>query len=264
MDDNTRVKRRWSDSELAAAVARSRSWRGVMRELGVPVTSPRAIAVAKQDLARLGIGTSHFTGQPTWSDPKLKRAFADAQSWGELLAALGLDPRSGDARGRVRGHAVRLGLDLSKLEVPDPGGNVDIRRKPDRKNLRDAGTALAATWFLFRGYNVAYPIEPTAYDLLVSMEDGIKRVQVKTTTFFGKDGWQIQVGHRPDSPGNRTPRIPYDPTVIDLFFIVDGDLTMYLIPIAVIGGRVGILLRTYTNYIVGNVAGLGGGPLAAS
>ncbi|MBO0810224.1 MAG: hypothetical protein J2P32_18175, partial [Actinobacteria bacterium] len=243
---------------------RSRSWRGVMRELGIPVTSSRAITTAKQDLARLGIGTSHFTGQRTWSDPKLKRALADAQSWGELLATLGLDPRSGDARGRVRGHAVRLGLDLSKIEVPDPGRDVDIRQKPDRKNLRDAGTTLAATWFLFCGYNVAYPIEPTAYDLLVSMEDGIKRVQVKTTTFCGKDGWQIQVGHRPYSPGNRTPRIPYDPTVIDLFFIVDGDLTMYLIPIGVIGGRVAILLRTYTNYIVGNVAGLAGGPLAAS
>lgn len=264
MDENTHIKRRWSDSDLAAAVARSRSWRGVMRELGIPVTSSRAIAAAKQDLVRLGIGTSHFTGQRTWSDPQLKRAFAHAQSWGELLTALGLDPYAGDARGRVRGHAVRLGLDLSKLEARHPGSTVDIRRKPDRKNLRDAGTALAATWFLFRGYNVAYPIEPTAYDLLVSMEDGIKRVQVKTTTFCGKDGWQIQVGHRPYSPGNRTPRIPYDPTIIDLFFIVDGDLTMYLIPIGVIGGRVGILLRAYTDYVVGNVAGLGGDQLAAS
>ncbi|MDR0342919.1 MAG: hypothetical protein LBI49_07305 [Nocardiopsaceae bacterium] len=263
MDENTHLKRRWSDTELAAAVARSRSWRGVMRELGIPVTSSRAITAAKQDLARLRIGTSHFTGQRTWSDPQLKRAFAYAQSWGELLVALGLDPHSGDARGRVRGHAMRLGLDLSKVDVPGPGGNVDIRRKPDRKNLRDAGTSLAATWFLFRGYNVAYPIEPTAYDLLVAMEDGIKRVQVKTTTFCGKDGWRIQVGHRPYSPGNRTPRIPYDPTVIDLFFIVDGDLTMYLIPISVIGGRVIILLRTYTNYIVGNVAGLAGASLAS-
>jgi hypothetical protein len=29
---------------------------------------------------------------------------------------------------------------------------------------------------------------------------------------------------------------------------------MYLIPSNVIGGRVGILLRTYTKYIVGNVS----------
>ena len=36
---------------------------------------------------------------------------------------------------------------------------------------------------------------------------------------------------------------------------MDGDLTMYLIPGRVIAGRVAILLRTYTKYIVGNAAG---------
>lgn len=44
--------------------------------------------------------------------------------------------------------------------------------------------------------------------------------------------------------------------MIDLFFIMDGDLTMYLIPSRVIAGRVAILLRTYEKYIVGNAAGL--------
>ena len=48
----------------------------------------------------------------------------------------------------------------------------------------------------------------------------------------------------------------YDPELIDLFFIMDGDLAMYLIPSRVIAGRVAILLRTYTEYIVGNAAGL--------
>jgi hypothetical protein len=38
--------------------------------------------------------------------------------------------------------------------------------------------------------------------------------------------------------------------------MVDGDLTMYLIPSGVIAGRVSILLRTYTRYIVGNAGGL--------
>jgi hypothetical protein len=44
--------------------------------------------------------------------------------------------------------------------------------------------------------------------------------------------------------------------LIDWFFIVDGDLEIYLIPSRVIAGRVGILLRTYSEYIVGNAAGL--------
>jgi hypothetical protein len=38
--------------------------------------------------------------------------------------------------------------------------------------------------------------------------------------------------------------------------IVDGDLSLYLIPSRIIAGRVGLLLRTYSKYIVGNAAGL--------
>jgi hypothetical protein len=41
-----------------------------------------------------------------------------------------------------------------------------------------------------------------------------------------------------------------------MFFIVDGDLAIYLIPSRVIAGRVQFLLRTYGNFIVGNAAGL--------
>ena len=95
------------------------------------------------------------------------------------------------------------------------------------------------------------------------MANGIKRIQVKTTTFYGKDGWQVQVGRRPYSIGNRGRLSPYDPDIIDLFFIVDGDLTMYLIPSRVISGRVGILLRTYASYRVGSAAGLAAASLAS-
>jgi hypothetical protein len=106
------------------------------------------------------------------------------------------------------------------------------------------------------GRNVAFPVEPDIYDLLVDMPDGTKRVQVKTTTFKSKDGWLAQIGRRPYSIGNKGLLVPYDPEIIELFFIVDGDLAMYLIPSRVIGGRVQILMRTYSNFIVGNAAGL--------
>jgi hypothetical protein len=66
----------------------------------------------------------------------------------------------------------------------------------------------------------------------------------------------VVVGRRPYSVGNRERLVPYDPELIDLFFIMDGDLTMYVIPSRVIAGRVAILLRTYTKFIVGNAAGL--------
>jgi hypothetical protein len=60
----------------------------------------------------------------------------------------------------------------------------------------------------------------------------------------------------PYSIGNKALLVPYDPEIIDLFFIVDGDLAIYVIPSRVIAGRVQILLRTYSNYVVGNAAGL--------
>lgn len=50
--------------------------------------------------------------------------------------------------------------------------------------------------------------------------------------------------------------MPYDVKAIDYFFIVDGDYNMYLIPSRVIAGRVGLMLRTYKKYIVGNAGGL--------
>ena len=156
----------------------------------------------------------------------------------------------------MKAHALRLGLDLTHLENPTvtrPGLDKVI---PDLRYLRDAATSLAASWFSLRGLSVALPVEPAVYDLLVTMPDGIKRVQVKTTTRYSKDGWAVVVGRRPYSVGNRERLIPYDPELIDWFFIVDGDLAIYLIPSRVIAGRVGILLRTYSEYIVGNAAGL--------
>jgi hypothetical protein len=88
------------------------------------------------------------------------------------------------------------------------------------------------------------------------MPGGIKRVQVKTTTCKTKDGWRVRVGRTPYSIGNKERQVPYDPELIDLFFIMDGDLSVYLVPSLVIAGRVSILLRTYKKYMVGNARGL--------
>ncbi len=115
---------------------------------------------------------------------------------------------------------------------------------------------LAAFWFSLCGFGTAIPVEPAIYDLLVSMPDEIQRVQVKTTTYYSRGGWQVAVGRRPYSAGNREGLVPYDPELIDLFVIVDGDLTMYLIPSQVIAGRVQILLRTYARYVVGTATGV--------
>ncbi len=227
-----------------------------MRALGLSANSSGAIRIVRRHVLRLGLDTSHFRGKRTWSDAQLRRAVIDAQSWDELLASLGLAPGNWDGRTRVKAQATRLGLDLAPLESRTANSGEPAEAKPDLKYLRDAATSIAASWFSLCGFTAAIPVEPTVYDLLVSMPDGIKRVQVKTTTHYSKGGWMVVVGRRPYSVGNRERLVPYDPELIDLFFIMDGDLTMYLIPSRVIAGRVAILLRTYTKYIVGNTAGL--------
>jgi PD-(D/E)XK endonuclease len=256
MDRFSKSERTWSDDELKDVVAAARNWRDVMRALGLRADSAGAIRIMKRHVARLGLDTSHFRGKRNWSDAQLRRAVIEAQSWDELLTRLGLAPRSGEGRIRAKAHAMRLGLSLAHLESPAVTSPGPAEARPDLRFLRDAAPSIAASWFALCGFNVAIPVEPAVYDLLVSMPEGIKRVQVKTTTCFSKDGWTVVVGRRPYSVGNRERRLPYDPELIDWFFILDGDLTIYLIPSRVIAGRVGILLHTYTKYVVGNAAGL--------
>ena len=255
MDQSSRSERECSDSQLKDAIAGATNWRDVMRALGLRDNSAGAIRIIKRQAVRLGLDTSHFRGKRGWSDAQLRRAVIDAQSWEELLTTLGLAPASGEGRIRVKAHAMRLGLNLAHLEnsVTNNPGPGEI--KPDLRYLRDAATSIAASWFSLCGFNAAFPLEPALYDLLVSTPEGIKRVQVKTTTCFSKDGWTVVVGRRPYSIGNRERRVPYDPELIDWFFIMDGDLTIYLIPSRVIAGRVTILLHTYAKYVVGNAAG---------
>lgn len=175
-----------------------------------------------------------------------------------MLEALGLAANGGGMRTHVKSHAIRLGLGFDHLEADAAVVDVPCLGKPDLKHLREAGASIAAAWFTLSGNSVLFPIEPAIYDLVVSIQDRLCRIQVKTTTHYSKNGWMITVGRRPYSIRKDTPLIPYDPDLIDYFFMVDGDLNLYLVPSRVIAGRVSILLRTYTKYVVGNARGLFG------
>jgi hypothetical protein len=254
--------RTWSDSQLANAVTTSTSWRGVMRALGLNATSASQIRVVRRHAERLRLDASHFRGKRRWSDAQLRQAVIESRSWQEVISRLGLTTGYG-ATTHIKSHTVRLGLDTShlsrlshtgRLPSEPPAQASDL--KAQLKYLRVGAGTLAATWFALRGCAVSLPVEPTRYDLLAHTPEGIRRVQVKTTTCNSKDGWTASVWHHPDTHSKKGHRLAYDPDEIDLFFIVDGDMTMYLIPSRAIAGRVGILLRTYRKYIVGNSRGL--------
>jgi hypothetical protein len=236
-----------------------------MRELGFGErsSSSGAIRIVRRRAAELGFDASHFLGNRRWSDAQLRRAVSESNNWDDVLSRLGLSTNGG-APPHVKANAIRLGLDTSHLNrvsylgrQPSEMPAQISHRKADLKYLRVAAPAIAAGWFALRGGAVSFPAEPAVYDLLVDAPDGISRVQVKTTTFWTKYGWAVGVGHHPDTHAKRRGhRVAYDPDVIDLFFIIDGDLTMYLIPSRAIAGRLQVVLRTYKKYIVGNAAGL--------
>ena len=256
----------WTDAQLADAIRVSTNWRSVMLLLGFGERSKSAGAVrmVRRRATELDLDWSHFRGKRRWSDAQLKQAVPECQSWPELLSRLGLSGNSGNIKPHLKSHAVRLGLDTSHLSRLSHNGRQPAEppaQAPDLtaelKYLRVAAGTLAAAWFMLRGCAVSFPAEPTVYDLLADTPQGIMRVQVKSTTSATKNGWQVGIGHHPDTHSKKKGYVlAYSPDEIDLFFIVDGDMTIYLIPSRAIAGRIAILLRTYRKYIVGNAKGL--------
>jgi hypothetical protein len=113
----------------------------------------------------------------------------------------------------------------------------------DEKNLHRAAASMAAAWFLERGHTVSIPVEPAVYDMIVDSDDGLVRVQVKSTRSKDDAGrWMARI-HRhaydrdikPTANGSRMRR-NYSEREIDYFFIVTADGGRYLIPLSVVHG----------------------------
>lgn len=166
---------------------------------------------------------------------------------------------NGVERVRVKGHAARLGLDCTHLKSPHLRSEPDeVFSEPVREEmLRSAAPAVAMAFFALRGCAAALPVEPQEYDLLVTMAKGIQRVQVKTCARrSGKGRWEVGVGRRPYVLDKSAGKMPYDPESLDLFFILLGDGSIYLIPSSVLAGRVRIDAGTYSPYRVGDASSL--------
>jgi hypothetical protein len=131
------------------------------------------------------------------------------------------------------------------MQSPTASGKGELR--PDIAHLDRAGSLLTASWFTLCGHHVSWPLEPSRYDLLVCTDARIRRVQVKTTTVRAGDSWKVYL-----STSHRERRT-YDTDEIDDFFIIDGELTCYLIPVVVVGGLHAIHLGGYVKYQLAQV-----------
>lgn len=137
---------------------------------------------------------------------------------------------------------------------------VPFTNAPAEQELRRAAVGIAIRWFLERGYTPSLPVEPVKYDLVVDSDEGLQRVQVKSTTSKAQrsDHWFVGIGHKPydantqQNAGGKRGKVPYTKKNIDFFFVVTGTRTCYLIPVEVAGSRTSLTLDgRFDRYICG-------------
>lgn len=132
------------------------------------------------------------------------------------------------------------------------------------RNLRAAAVGEAIAWFLQRGYVPSIPVEPTRYDLVVESDDGLKRIQVKSTTQKERGRWIVRIGRHeygrsvPINANGARRQTVYRPEEIDLFFVLTSLGEKYLIPLTATGGvRSLVLDRKFAAYKIEDHRGEG-------
>lgn len=232
----------YTDAELALAVSSCSSWRAVLRALGLTATSSSAIRSVRRHAELAGLDYSHFKRLRRWSEDELRDAIALSTSWQEVTARLRLSESTDQ---RLQAHANRLGISTSHLGgKPLRAHSSGPANSPSLAHLRNAAPLLAAASLEMRGHRVSWPLEPARYDLVVDLAGRLTRVQVKTTTHKQGDRWTVWLSST--SPT----RTIYSPDDVDAFYVIDGDLTHYWIPLARVAGLQAIALSAYRDTIL--------------
>ena len=255
-------RRSWTDEALVSAVETSRSWGDVVRKVGLEKGNS-AYRTVQGHVARLGLDVSHLPTpgvtvapdrpgmppkvEPPISQSALAQAIRLSTSWAGVLRKLGRDVGAANYR-QVQRAATEWELDTSNFtgqgwaSCPVEAADTSFTAKSDERNLHRASAALATAWFLLRGYMVSIPVEQARYDLVVESDAGLARVQVKSTITRDRNRWIVNIsrqrydkGVTQNANGARI-RSVYQPGEVDLFFIVTGDASQYLIPLTATNG----------------------------
>jgi|WetSurMetagenome_2_1015567.scaffolds.fasta_scaffold02344_17 hypothetical protein len=108
--------------------------------------------------------------------------------------------------------------------------------KRDETQLRIAAEHFAKFFFILNGFNVLVPEVGAPYDLMVDMEDGLQKVQVKSSTCKVVNGYIFAL-RRTRNNSNSIRRTFYSSKDCDWFFLLDLDMNAWLIPFHLLKGK---------------------------
>ena len=118
------------------------------------------------------------------------------------------------------------------------------------KQIGNTSLGIAIAYFTAKGFIVSIPLNDTQdYDLIVDMFDGLKKIQVKGTTFKTKnDIFQVALKSMGGTKGKYYKTVK--DTDIDYLFVVTANRNLYLIPNEVIKNKYSLNLgKKYDVYL---------------
>lgn len=121
------------------------------------------------------------------------------------------------------------------------------------KKQGDWGLGAAIALFTRKEITVSIPLTDSQdYDLIIDY-DGLKTVQVKTTTYKRNNNYSVSLTVKGGNRSSKNQSIKkLDKKIVDYLFVITGDGEQYLIPTKDLKGSSGLsLYREYSKYKVG-------------
>lgn len=148
--------------------------------------------------------------------------------------------------------ARRDNMRSKRPEQPEPrplAEAIGFSTFPNPRKQGNAGLGIAIAYLTRLGVDVAIPLTDTQrYDLVIVHDEGMERVQVKTTTMRQGNSYFVGLA---TIGGNKTQTKArkFDPTDYEWLFVVCGDATAYMIPsLTITTGTTLLLSRRYERY----------------
>lgn len=120
---------------------------------------------------------------------------------------------------------------------------MDDGRRINRRQQGDLGELSAMEWLGAQGALVFVPVTHSPdYDLIADLHGRLLRVQVKTTSFFNRERWEVSICTRGGNQSWSGTTNVFSPTRCDLLFVLVADGRRWCIPAGDVEGGQGLRL----------------------